>query len=190
MNYTPNTKRWQVGDVVIHDADAKMLKMLMRVVGLDVENDLVMTEYIVDDRPNRRNRIMKNDFRVLHDPAMFNLDTRLVNPGLSLTQYQRRASLTAVYPGSGEDMGLAYVALGLTGEAGEIANKAKKLLRGDDNADELREALRAEVGDVLWYVAMLCGELGVMLEDVAQSNLNKLNARKTAGTLKGTGDER
>ena len=57
-----------------------------------------------------------------------------VNSELTFDQYQKQAVSTAIYPGQGEVLGLVYVALGLAGEAGEIANKVKKVLR-DDNGE-------------------------------------------------------
>jgi len=109
--------------------------------------------------------------------------------------YQRRAETTAIYPGAGDPSsarGLAYVTLGLAGEAGEIANKVKKILR--DDAGHVGEAVRAkladELGDVLWYVANLATQLGVNLNAVADANLAKLADRQARGVLQGSGDQR
>lgn len=104
-------------------------------------------------------------------------------------QYQRQAAETAVYPGPGETSGLAYVSLGLVGEAGEVANKVKKILR-DADTPERRAAVAEELGDVLWYTAMLATELGVDLGQVAALNLAKLESRALRGTLRGDGDRR
>ena len=111
---------------------------------------------------------------------------------LSLDDYQREATRTAVYPGHGEAMGLAYVCLGLAGEAGEIANKAKKVLRdaGGELTDERRDALAHELGDVLWYVAAVASELGVPLGALGAGNLAKLRDRAERGAIKGDGDRR
>lgn len=110
----------------------------------------------------------------------------------SMNDFQAAAIATAVYP---SDKGMEYCTLGLVGEAGEIANKVKKIIRGDydDNFDSLVDAVTAvhkELGDVLWYAAVLADELGVSLEIVAQDVLRKLEARKKAGTIKGSGDNR
>ena len=86
---------------------------------------------------------------------------------------------------------LAYIALGL-GEAGEVQNKIKKILRGDKDVDDFvygQEILK-EIGDCNWYQAELCNFYGASYGIVAGNNLSKLRARKVAGKLKGTGDNR
>jgi len=105
----------------------------------------------------------------------------------TLNAYQREASTTAHYP---HEQGVVYTALGLAGEAGEIANKMKKVIRGDKSITECREDLASELGDVLWYVAMLAKELGYSLDDIAQLNLAKLKDRQARNTIKGDGDNR
>ena len=107
-------------------------------------------------------------------------------------KYQRETKKTAIYPGQGSFTGVIYCALGLVGEAGEVAGKVKKVMRDggcDLSADE-RKKLIAELGDVCWYVSQLATELGVGLHYVAASNLDKLRARQSAGTLSGSGDNR
>ena len=110
---------------------------------------------------------------------------------LSFNDYQERTADTAIYPGQGDVMGLAYVGLGL-GEAGEVQGKIKKVLRDDAGqiTDEKRAAIAKELGDMLWYVSQTASELGVNLGDIAQANLDKLAGRKERGTLQGSGDER
>lgn len=103
---------------------------------------------------------------------------------MHLSDYQRGARETAVYP---RRKGLEYTALGLAGEAGEYANKVKKVLR-DRTFDAV--ALEAELGDVLWYLAMCADEIGADLDILAKRNLQKLQARKDKGTLRGSGDNR
>jgi NTP pyrophosphatase (non-canonical NTP hydrolase) len=80
----------------------------------------------------------------------------------------------------------------LCGEAGEIANKTKKVLRDDNGviSEKKKNELGAEIGDCLWYIAALCNDLGLNLGDIAQENLNKLNDRKNRGVIKGSGDTR
>lgn len=118
---------------------------------------------------------------------------------MDMNAYQDGAATTAIYSGAGDvdDLdGLTYTVLGLAGEVGEVANKAKKILRDVDPADRLaeldakRDVLAAELGDVLWYVAMLASQLGYSLEEIARDNLAKLAGRAERGTLTGSGDQR
>ncbi len=85
---------------------------------------------------------------------------------------------------------ISYCVLGLTSEAGEVAGKMKKYIRGDYGYDAMMLSVRSELGDVLWYVAMLAKEIGVPLEAIAKSVLVKLENRQEAGTIKGSGDNR
>ncbi len=109
---------------------------------------------------------------------------------LTLHEYQQRAALTAKYPNAGQNP--IYPTLGLAGEAGEVADKVKKVVRdkgGTFDAESIA-AIGKELGDVLWYVARLAAELGLDLEQVAQANLDKLASRQQRGVLGGSGDER
>ena len=103
--------------------------------------------------------------------------------------YQRSASGTAIYP---EKHRITYPALGMAGEAGEGANKVKKLIRdGPENRpDTWREDIASEIGDVLWYCASLASDLNLSLGMIASQNLIKLDKRKAKGTLGGSGDTR
>ena len=103
---------------------------------------------------------------------------------MTLSSYQKAAAGTAIYP---TQHAITYPALGLAGEAGEVANKVKKIIR-DGKMD--KPALVAEIGDCLWYIAALCRDLNVDMEVVAKSNLEKLYNRKQKGTLQGSGDTR
>ncbi len=108
---------------------------------------------------------------------------------MELAEYQSLSRRTAEYP---REAWLAYPALGLCGEAGEVAEHAKKAIRDDDGhvSDERRAAMAAELGDVLWYVAQLASELELELEQIAQANLAKLRSRQQRGVLSGSGDNR
>lgn len=107
---------------------------------------------------------------------------------MQLRDYQKQAGETAIYPASSS---VYYPALGLCGEAGEIANKVKKIIRGDGFLDVEKTAeLGKELGDCLWYLAALARDLGLDLGDIAQANIDKLLSRKERGTLKGDGDNR
>ena len=114
---------------------------------------------------------------------------------MNLDDYQKTAAETAIYPGRKELAGLVYCTLGLAGEAGELANKIKKLIRDGGGimpvaGSVARAALVEELGDVLWYAAELASNFSLHLSDVAEANLDKLAARQRFGTLKGSGDER
>jgi NTP pyrophosphatase (non-canonical NTP hydrolase) len=109
---------------------------------------------------------------------------------MDLNAYQDAARLTALYPDVGNNP--IYPTLGLSGEAGEVADKVKKVLRDRNGQfdDSVRAEIALELGDVLWYVAQLASELGYELEDVANQNLQKLRDRSSRGQLKGSGDHR
>ena len=91
-----------------------------------------------------------------------------------------------------EDGLLVYLALGLNGEAGEVAEKIKKMVRDEEGvlSDEKKELLKLELGDVLWYITMLSKEVGSSLEEIAHLNNKKLLSREVRGKIKGTGDTR
>lgn len=109
------------------------------------------------------------------------------NP-LTFTDYQAISGDTAIYPGKGTLFGLMYTGLGL-GETGEVQGKIKKLYRDGDSPDK-REAIKAELGDVLWYLAQTATELGFDLGEIALGNIDKLKSRKERGVLGGNGDNR
>ena len=110
---------------------------------------------------------------------------------MTLNEYQAHAATTAMYPGAGGIVGLAYTTLGLTGEAGEVANKTKKILRGDGGSlEDRKKAIVKELGDVLWYLAMTAQECDVTLEDVAVINVDTLRSRHERGVIQGDGDNR
>lgn len=106
--------------------------------------------------------------------------------------YQEWTRTTAVYPVSTKIEELSYLALGLNGEAGEVADKVKRILRDrDDGADPITaESIAYELGDVLWYLARLADALGFGLSEIAVANQYKLMQRLARGTLKGSGDNR
>ena len=110
---------------------------------------------------------------------------------LDFKTYQEGAMRTAVYPQRGEG-NWTYPALGLAGETGEICEKLKKALRDDGGrvTPERLHDLSRELGDVLWYMAALCTELRLDLQEVAEQNLAKLRARQESGRLHGDGDHR
>ncbi|MCB0061954.1 MAG: nucleoside triphosphate pyrophosphohydrolase family protein [Caldilineaceae bacterium] len=90
------------------------------------------------------------------------------------------------------DHAIVYPTLGLANEAGEVAGKVKKIFRdrGGIISDTDREALKGELGDVLWYLTQICTELDLTLEEVAEANLQKLFSRLERGVIGGDGDKR
>lgn len=109
---------------------------------------------------------------------------------LGFDEYQENAKATAQYPNLGSN--LIYPTLGLAGESGEVAEKVKKLIRDHNGVldDEYRLKIAKEIGDVLWYAAMLSDELGFSFSEIARMNLEKLASRKDRGAIRGSGDNR
>ena len=109
---------------------------------------------------------------------------------MTLDDYQKYSRETAIYPDL--DHNFVYPTLGLTGEAGEIANKVKKIFRDGQGimTEEKSQELAKELGDVLWYIAQLATELHLSLDQIATQNLERLASRKERGTLHGDGDNR
>ncbi len=109
---------------------------------------------------------------------------------MDFSTYQKQSRLTARYPHIGH--GVIYPVLGLASEAGEVAGKIKKVFRDHQGQinDEIRRRLAAELGDVLWYLAQICTELDLSLDEIAHQNLIKLLDRQARGTIQGDGDQR
>lgn len=108
---------------------------------------------------------------------------------MTFDEYEKKAMETALEYG---DQAFNYGGLGLASEAGEVAGKLKRVIRDDDNkiTEEMKETLKKELGDVLWYINFLGVKLDIPLKDIAQANLEKLSSRKLRETLKGSGDDR
>lgn len=106
---------------------------------------------------------------------------------ITASEYQRKAKETAIFPPS---TALEYLTLGLVGEAGEIANKTKKVIRDRLPTESWKHDLPSEIGDVLWYCAMLADYFDVNLGKIMDDNINKLQSRKNRGVLGGSGDKR
>jgi len=109
---------------------------------------------------------------------------------MDFDNYQIKSRKTAGYPAIGHPV--IYPVLGLANEAGEVAGKIKKVFRDKDGqiSEETRQALKAELGDVLWYLAQVATELDLSLEEVAEHNIAKLYDRLERGTIRGEGDNR
>lgn len=105
-------------------------------------------------------------------------------------EYQELSKKTALMPQAAHP--IYYPAMGLAGEAGEVLNHVKKIMRDDANVltDERRTALKKELGDVLWYLAQVASAANFKLSDLASSNLTKLFDRMERGVIRGQGDNR
>lgn len=124
---------------------------------------------------------------------------------MTFNDYQKLAETTAIYP---SDYRGAYPALGLVEEAGEVAGKVKKMLRDKPylhtylilrteplpehyvEFQQLKDAIKKELGDVLWYIAATCTDFGLNMDEVAAANYEKLKDRQERGVLSGSGDNR
>jgi len=109
---------------------------------------------------------------------------------MDFTTYQAKSRRTAKYPAIGHPV--IYPTLGLANEAGEVAGKVKKIFRdkGGVIGEPEREALKGELGDVLWYIAQVCTELEISLDEIAEGNIEKLYSRLERGKIGGDGDDR
>jgi len=108
---------------------------------------------------------------------------------MEINDYQTKALETAIYPKKDE---VIYPTLGLAGEAGEVADKVKKVIRDNGGifTPQIRAEIAKELGDVMWYCATLAYDLGFPLERIARMNIDKLNSRKERNKLNGSGDNR
>lgn len=104
--------------------------------------------------------------------------------------YQKRVRKTAFYPNVGKN--LSYPCIGLAEESGEVCGKVKRVVRDDDGilSQNRREEIKKELGDVLFYVAAQCWEIGIKMSEAAQSNLDKIADRKKRNKMHGSGDNR
>ena len=109
---------------------------------------------------------------------------------MNFNDYQTKSRKTAKYPDIGHSV--IYPTLGLVNEAGEVAGKIKKVFRDKEGQinEETRQALKAELGDVLWYLAQVTTELNLSLDEIAESNITKLYDRLERGKIQGDGDYR
>src|SRR5512140_634819 len=109
---------------------------------------------------------------------------------VNFAEYQEKAKKTAKYPVIGH--AVIYPTLGLTNEAGEVSGKIKKIFRDKEGiiSEADRNALKGELGDVLWYLAQVSTELGLSLDEIAEHNIDKLLDRQSRGKIHGDGDDR
>ena len=108
---------------------------------------------------------------------------------MTLEEYQGIIAKTAIFP---KELGLLYPGLGLCGEAGEVAEKIKKIYRDKQGeiTTEDKQALKKELGDVIWYVTAIAEQLGLTLNEILEANYDKLIKRRETNTLSGSGDNR
>lgn len=108
---------------------------------------------------------------------------------MEINKYQEEAIKTAIY---GEGQRIIYPTLGLTGEAGEVAEKVKKVLRdnGGEFSNEQKLEIAKEISDVMWYCSALARDIGYTLEEIAEINLEKLRSRQQRNKIQGSGDNR
>lgn len=108
---------------------------------------------------------------------------------MNIKEYQEIIKQTAIYP---RNMGLTYCTMGICGEAGEVAEKMKKLFRDKNGivTEEFKQDIKKELGDVIWYITALSNELNLTLEEVLEANYQKLIKRRETNTLQGNGDNR
>ena len=128
--------------------------------------------------------------KIEEEARKFMQDRLIITEVMTAELYEAQAGETAIFP---KEKALEYLALGLTSEAGEVAGKVKKLIRDGEDVEgfEMKKlAIASEIGDVLWYCAMMAKEVGVPLNTIMQENLRKLHDRKERGTLQGSGDDR
>lgn len=109
---------------------------------------------------------------------------------MNFKDYQKKSKKTAIYPNRGKNY--IYPTLGLAGEAGEVAEKIKKVIRDKKLKIDLntKTEISKELGDILWYVSQLATELELDLNKIASQNIEKLFSRKKRGKLSGSGDNR
>lgn len=106
---------------------------------------------------------------------------------MNLKDYQEFTNTTAIYP---ETQALEYLYLNMASEAGELAGKLSKAIRDNWTFERLQEESKLELGDILWHLSQICNEMGWTLEDLMNSNKEKLTSRKERGVLSGSGDNR
>ncbi len=109
---------------------------------------------------------------------------------MTFNDYQKESNKTAIYPDKGNNF--VYPVLGMMGEAGEVAEKIKKVWRDKNNivSDDDKNEIKKEMGDVLWYLSQLATELGIDFDDIANTNILKINSRLERHKLNGDGDNR
>jgi NTP pyrophosphatase (non-canonical NTP hydrolase) len=146
-------------------------------------------EKVAGSNPVHRSRSCLDRIRTKRVKQASSVRTNASNI-MNFKEYQTESRKTAIYPD--KDNNYIYPTLGLSGEAGEISEKIKKVIR-DKNGEideETRELLKKELGDVLWYISQLATEIGLSFDDIAETNIEKLLSRQQRNKLQGDGDTR
>ena len=108
---------------------------------------------------------------------------------MTFNEYQEKSLITAIYP---TNYKIVYPVLALNGEAGEVAEKIKKVLRdnnGNFSKDKCQEIAK-ELGDCLWYISAIANDIGYSLDEIAEMNINKIVNRQQNNQIHGNGDDR
>ena len=111
---------------------------------------------------------------------------------MDFDEYQQLAARTGFYGTEDRKYVLMYLCMGIAGEAGEVIEKMKKVVRNDKGvvSEEKRQDIKKEIGDVLWYLSQLARALELSFGDIAASNIQKLADRAARGVIKSEGDTR
>lgn len=109
---------------------------------------------------------------------------------MNFNKYQKFVKDHSFYPNKGNNF--VYPALGIAGEAGEVCDKIKKIIRDDNGkmSKDSKRFIKKELGDVLFYITAEANELNLSLQEIVEANIEKMVGRKKRGTLSGSGDER
>lgn len=155
--------------------------------------DKIYTNKIMFDvnSPDNTELVLGRDFELRYENGVYKV-VRIVHEfpnDFGLDIYQNSALTTAQFP---DELKIIYPTLGLNGEAGEVAEKVKKILRDNDGVidSEKRLEIAKELGDCLWYIAVLSYYIGYNLSAVAEMNIRKLRSRQQRNKISGSGDNR
>lgn len=108
-----------------------------------------------------------------------------------INEYQKITNKTRLYKPK-LDHSVIYPLLGLTEETGELIGKIKKIFRDKDGQidEEDLQALKLELGDIMWNMVVCAEALGLQMSDILEGNLKKLEDRRNRNAIKGSGDYR
>jgi NTP pyrophosphatase (non-canonical NTP hydrolase) len=154
-------------------------------------NGEILAVFVGDELMDREEMILsiKEKLDEPHHAEVDRAFKEIFTDSLTINDYQHKAIATAIY---GAGYSIVYPTLGIAGEAGEVADKVKKILRDNNGefTDEKKLEIAKEIGDVCWYIAALCRDLGFSMAEVCQMNLDKLASRQARNKISGSGDDR